>query len=368
MYLRGGLGKQRWQAGFVLVTALVSSLLTPITPARASVHTFPSAPVFDPSQPQPGTHVVQPGENLFRIGLRYGLTVTQLMMANGLTNPDQIYAGQILIIPFGNATTTLPQTGSALGTGGTTHTVQPGETLSGIAQQYGVSMAALATVNGINNPSRIYVGQVLSIPGRGGNASPVSNASGTAGRSTTYTVQRGDTLLRIATRYNVTVSALMAANQLANADRIYVGQSLIIPAGSGTATGGPAYTANAPIPTVRQGKQIIVVLSQQQVFAYENGILVRQFVVSTGLPGTPTVTGNFTIYAKYPSQYMVGPDYNLPNVPWVMYFYRGYSFHGTYWHNNFGRPMSHGCINMRTAEAEWLYNWAPIGTPVLVIY
>lgn len=363
MYLQRGLAKQRWQAGLVLATALILSLLAPVAPARASVHASPSAPICDPSQPQPGTHVVQPGENLFRIGLRYGLTVTQLMVANGLSNPDQIYAGQVLIIPSSNTATA-----SAPAAGGTTHTVQAGETLSGIAQRYGIPMATLAAVNGISNPSRIYAGQVLSIPSRGSSTLPVNSPSGTAGQSTTYIVQRGDTLLRIATRYNVTVNAIMVANQLTNANRIYVGQRLIIPAGGGTATGGPTYTTNAPAPTVRQGKQIIVVLSQQQVFAYENGVLIRQFVVSTGLPGTPTVTGNFTIYAKYPSQYMVGPDYNLPNVPWVMYFYRGYSFHGTYWHNNFGRPMSHGCINMRTAEAEWLYNWAPIGTPVLVIY
>ena len=368
MYLRRRLSKQRWQAGFALITALVLSLLTPITPARASIHPSSSTPISDPSQPQPGTHVVQPGENLFRIGLRYGLTVTQLMAANGLTNPDQIYAGQILVIPSGNLATVSSQTGQTLAAGGMTHTVRPGETLSAIAQRYGISVATLAAANGINNPSRIYAGQILSIPGRGGNASGASGSSNIGGRSTTYTVQRGDTLLRIATRYNVTVNAIMAANQLANANRIYVGQTLVIPAGNGTATGGPAYASNAPAPTIRQGRQIIVVLSQQQVFAYENGVLLRQFMVSTGLPGTPTVTGSFAIYAKYPSQHMVGPDYNLPNVPWVMYFYRGYSFHGTYWHNNFGRPMSHGCINMRTAEAEWLYNWAPIGTPVLVIY
>jgi len=90
--------------------------------------------------------------------------------------------------------------------------------------------------------------------------------------------------------------------------------------------------------------------------------------VSTGLPGTPTVTGRYSIYQKAASQAMSGPGYYLPNVPWVMYFYRGYSFHGTYWHNNFGHPMSHGCVNMRTPDAKWLYDWAPIGTLVVVHY
>ena len=62
---------------------------------------------------------------------------------------------------------------------------------------------------------------------------------------------------------------------------------------------------------------------------------------------------------------MSGPDYYLPQVPYTMYFYKGYAIHGTYWHNNFGHPMSHGCVNMRTDDAAWLFNWASIGTPVV---
>ena len=72
------------------------------------------------------------------------------------------------------------------------------------------------------------------------------------------------------------------------------------------------------------------------------------------------------VYLKYESQTMSGPGYNLPGVPYVLYFYKGYSLHGTYWHSNFGTPMSHGCVNMPTPEAQWLFNWAPVGTPVHV--
>jgi len=63
---------------------------------------------------------------------------------------------------------------------------------------------------------------------------------------------------------------------------------------------------------------------------------------------------------------MTGPGYDLANVPWTMFFYAGYAIHGTYWHNNFGHPMSHGCVNMTTTEAKWLYEWAPKGTLVVV--
>ena len=61
---------------------------------------------------------------------------------------------------------------------------------------------------------------------------------------------------------------------------------------------------------------------------------------------------------------MTGPGYDLKDVPWVMYFYKGYSFHGTYWHTTFGQPMSHGCVNMITEDAKWLFDWAPKGTKV----
>jgi lipoprotein-anchoring transpeptidase ErfK/SrfK len=110
-------------------------------------------------------------------------------------------------------------------------------------------------------------------------------------------------------------------------------------------------------------KWIDVDLSEQKVIAFEGLKPVRSFVISSGLPDTPTVTGEFRIRAKVRSQTMSGGDpekgdyYNLPNVEWVQYFYEAYSFHGTYWHNNFGRPMSHGCINMTNEDAKWLFDW-----------
>jgi lipoprotein-anchoring transpeptidase ErfK/SrfK len=109
-------------------------------------------------------------------------------------------------------------------------------------------------------------------------------------------------------------------------------------------------------------KWIRVDLSEQLVVAYERDQPVRAFVVSSGLPGTPTVTGTFRIITKVKEQVMYGGTgsnyYYLPGVKWVQYFYSDYSFHGTYWHNNFGQPMSHGCLNMTNADAKWLFDWA----------
>lgn len=121
-------------------------------------------------------------------------------------------------------------------------------------------------------------------------------------------------------------------------------------------------------------KRIEVDLTNQRVYAYEGNRRINTFIVSTGKWGW-TPTGEFTIWTKVRSQTMqggskdLGTYYYLPNVQYVMFFYndkiakmRGFSFHGTYWHSNFGHPMSHGCINMRTEDAKTLYEWA---TPVV---
>jgi lipoprotein-anchoring transpeptidase ErfK/SrfK len=116
------------------------------------------------------------------------------------------------------------------------------------------------------------------------------------------------------------------------------------------------------------GRWIDVDLTNQRLYAYDGNTIVNSFLVSTGVASHPTVTGQYHIYVKYTSTLMTGPGYYLPNVPYTMYFYQGYGIHGTYWHNNFGTPMSHGCINMYTPDAEWLFNWASIGTLVNIHY
>ena len=107
-------------------------------------------------------------------------------------------------------------------------------------------------------------------------------------------------------------------------------------------------------------------LSDQRMYAYEGETLVRTFVVSTGTWQTPTVTGKFKVWIKLRSAPMSGPGYYLPDVPYIMYFHGDYGIHGTYWHNNFGVPMSHGCVNLSIPDAEWAYNFASVGTVVNV--
>ena len=113
---------------------------------------------------------------------------------------------------------------------------------------------------------------------------------------------------------------------------------------------------------------IDVNLSQQMAYAYDGENLLASFVVSTGTWEYPTLTGTYSIYVMYRYADMTGPGYYLTNVPYVMYYYKGYGLHGTYWHSNFGVPMSHGCINFSIPDAAWVYERASVGTVVNIHY
>ncbi len=122
----------------------------------------------------------------------------------------------------------------------------------------------------------------------------------------------------------------------------------------------------APPEAIDEERWIDVSLSEQRLRAYERGEVVRTALVSTGLPQTPTPPGQFRIWIKLRYDDMSGPDYYLEDVPYVMYFYRGYGLHGTYWHSNFGQRMSAGCVNLPREEAAWVYDFADVGTLVNV--
>lgn len=115
-------------------------------------------------------------------------------------------------------------------------------------------------------------------------------------------------------------------------------------------------------------KWIDVNVSTQTLVAYEGSAPVYNTLVSTGTANHPTVTGQFRIWLRFRTQdmngYRLGYDYYLKGVPYVQYFYQDYALHGTFWHSNFGHPMSHGCVNLSPTDAEWLFHWAEYGTLV----
>ncbi len=181
----------------------------------------------------------------------------------------------------------------------------------------------------------------------------------------TYVVKDGDTLGIISRKFGVPIATIVKVNKLGDSARIYVGQKLRIPVvAKKTKKQAKQPTSNYKGPNV--SKWIEIDLSQQRLFAHEYQKVVFVTRISSGIAGHRTPIGRFRIWSKVRRQTMSGPGYRLPNVQWVMYFAGENAIHGTYWHHNFGRPMSHGCINATNKAAQWLYNWAPKGTIVIV--
>lgn len=303
-----------------------------------------------------GSYVVQRGDTLFSISRRYGVSVHDLAAANGLAWNAWIYTGQRLTIPGASSPSPVPAPPAT----GDIYVVQRGDTLLSIALKHGIRVSQLASANGLAWNAWVYAGQRLVIPG--GSASPAPPSPGG-----THTVQRGDTLFSIARRHGTTVASLRATNGL-RSNTIYVGQRLTLPGGDAPAPSGPAPSQPAPGHGTNGEKWIDINLSSQTVTAYQGQTAVYSAIASTGTSRTPTVVGTYRIYAKYRYKHMSGPGYSLANVPFTMFFYKGYSIHGTYWHNNFGTPMSHGCVNLTIPDAEWFYHWAPMGTKVVSHY
>ncbi len=121
-------------------------------------------------------------------------------------------------------------------------------------------------------------------------------------------------------------------------------------------------------------KKILVDRSEQMLYAYDGDTLFTQLSISTGIQLTPTPRGTFTVYRKTPSRYMQGPlpgisekYYDLPGVPWNLYFSeQGAVIHGAYWHDKFGQRWSSGCVNVPLSGARAIYEWADVGTTVVV--
>jgi LysM repeat protein len=177
-----------------------------------------------------GTVSVQPGQSLSQVAAEEGTTVAALVAANGITNPDLVDAGAVLQVPGSSSTPPVVVAAAAA----TSVTVEPGETLSALAQRYGTTPAALAAANGINNPDLIVAGSVLRIPGPG---APAATAAAPSPAFTTVEVRPGETLSALAQRYGTTAAALAAANGISDPNRIKAGMVLQLPGQvSGTAT------------------------------------------------------------------------------------------------------------------------------------
>ena len=181
---------------------------------------YPGIVAAAPPAQAPMEHVVQPGETLFRIAQAYGVTVDDIVAANNLADRNLIHVGQRLIIPASNEA---PAAGvSPPLTQSSDYIVQLGDTLSLIAQRFDTTAEAIAQANGIVNPNLIFVGQSLVI-------STPQDAPPPPPQTVIHVVQPGETLARIALRYNTTVWAIAQVNDLSNPNLIHAGQRLVIP-------------------------------------------------------------------------------------------------------------------------------------------
>lgn len=178
---------------------------------------LPASTILSQSEPPPDDpsiviHIVQRGENLFRIAMSYGLSTDEVARANNITNPGSILVGQRLIIPLNGLPVQeeMPET----------HIVQPGESLQRIADLYGLTTDMLIQLNSIENPNRIFVGQVLRISGELVEPDLIE---------VIHVVQGGESLSGIARQYGVDMADIQQANEITDPSRIFVGQQLTIP-------------------------------------------------------------------------------------------------------------------------------------------
>lgn len=327
---------------------------------------------------------VKAGDSLTKLARRYGLSVTQLAQINGISPLRWLYSGQQLRLPI--SPTFVQAAQSAAPADFQRYTVRPGDTLTRLAREHGISLSRLMSVNGLSLAQWLYVGQVLLVPAELvpalqpappvpalepapqapalQPAPPISAMVPGHSHGAVHTVQAGQSLKDIAGHYGVNHAAIAKLNNLANNSILEAGQALRIPSESALELleGMEHRLDQSRYPTSTE-RWVEVDLSEQLAVAYEGTTPVKAFVVSTGVGNTPTVQGTFRIWAKIAMQDMrggsraAGTYYHLRDVKNVQYFHRSYGFHGTYWHDNYGTPMSRGCINMTNEDAKWLFDW-----------
>lgn len=299
---------------------LVAQLLAVVDPVEGA-----------PPSDKPIIHVVSESETLWSIAARYGVTVEAISRANGIDDRDRIYIGQQLTIPLDVA----PDWWTCV--------VEQGDTLEAIASRYGTTVQDIAQANDMEDADFIYPGQSLIIP------------SSSRPADTHYTVCQGDTLSSIADRLGITARAIADANEIADPSLIYVGQRLVIPASD------------------RGEKRIEIDISAQHLTAWQGDFIIYSFVVSTGLWDS-TKCGRFQVLDKLAMVY--SRSWNLWMPFWMGIYWVEGSENGIHalpivngrrlWRGYLGRPISYGCVVLDTPDAETLFNWADIGTPVVI--
>ncbi|HUF37664.1 MAG TPA: L,D-transpeptidase [Anaerolineales bacterium] len=224
-----------------------------------------------------------------------------------------------------------------------------------LAQALAAPRFAAVSINGLLQPSPIVAGAGGASEGSGETAVPLQTATAAPSETPAPSVTPLPSLTPLPTNTPTPTPTDTPTPTATNTP---------LPTNTPAPTNTPVPSAVRPSGVGANENWVDIDLTRQMLFAYTGDTLVRSFVVSTGTWQTPTVTGTYKVYVKYTYADMSGPGYYLANVPYVMYFYQGYGIHGTYWHNNFGTPMSHGCVNMTIDDSGWIFNFSVVGTVV----
>jgi len=296
----------------------------------------------------PTIHIVKRGETLSAIAQQYGVTIADLMRLNNLRNSNRLYTGQRLVVRPGQT-----------GPNSDLYVVRKGDTLSTIAQKAGTSIAAIQEANGLRG-SNIYVGQRLKIP-----KNSAGDGSTKSGTPVVHVVRRGETLQQIAQRYGVPLSQIAKLNGIKDASLIRVGEKLII-------SGNPKEVKKK---AARGKKKFVVDISEQRCWRYEGDKLLDTWRCSTGRNNS-TKAGRFRVQSKLRKAY--GSTWNIWMPWWLGIYWSGpveNGIHGLPWNAKtggrtwaglVGTPITYGCVMLNDKHAEILWNWADIGTTVII--
>ncbi len=302
-----------------------ASLFALAAPARAEL-----PPPVAPAIGELGLHIVHPGESLYGIAARYDMRVLDLAYLNGTRPGAPLLPGRGLWVPLAKAR----------------------------QAQAGAAGSRAETATGAGGPD----------PAVDAPPEPVDPARAALTRAA-HTVAAGETLSSIATENGLSVAQLMRLNDLSEADILYPGQVLAVPApGVGLAPSGTAAPGDGG------DKRIEIDIGDQRMYVWQGDTLVWNFVASTGMSGYPTRRGTFAVQSKIDNAWSSAWQLWMPD--WLGIYWAGGSENGIHalpiingqrlWGGYLGTPISYGCIVLDTADAALLYDWAEIGTKVVV--
>ncbi len=253
-----------------------------------------------------GNYLVQPGDTLYSIARRSGMSLNSLLTLNGLSQSSVIYPGQSLTISQSDSRVATKSSynakplASGVSTSGT-YTVQAGDTLYGIARRSGMSLNTLLSLNGLSQSSVIHPGQTLKLSGASNAtvASPVSYKSTASSASTsgTYTVKAGDTLYRIAYNHGISLTTLLSINGLSETSTILPGQQLVV---SGSAKTTTTATTSAKTVSYSTGASTHTVQAGDTLFriAKNNGLTLSELRALNGLTSNTIRVGQVLKVSK----------------------------------------------------------------------